>query len=146
MPGGVVTTFAGSGVGSFLDATGVIARFNSPSGIVYDSRTDNLYIADSGNNRIRKITPTGTVTTIAGNGIPTLKDGAGTSTSFNNPTGLFLDEVNDKLYIADTNNHAVRVISGVSTTVTTTNTVLNPSAQIGSMDGLGNQIRLFISQ
>ena len=64
-PAGVVTTFAGNGSAGSQDGTGVNAQFNSPSGIAIDSN-NNLFISDTQNHRIRKITPSGEVTTYTG--------------------------------------------------------------------------------
>ena len=64
-PSGVVTTFAGNGNRGSQDGTGANAQFNSPVGIAIDSN-DNLFISDTQNHRIRKITPNGVVTTYAG--------------------------------------------------------------------------------
>jgi sugar lactone lactonase YvrE len=104
-----VTTVAGSGTGTFLDGTGTLAGFNSSMGVTVDS-SGNIYVADADNNRIRKISPIGQVTTIAGSGIATYLDGVGTAAGFNTPSGIILD-INGNLYIADTNNHRIRKIS-----------------------------------
>uniref|UniRef100_UPI004049C03A LamG-like jellyroll fold domain-containing protein n=1 Tax=Flavobacterium sp. TaxID=239 RepID=UPI004049C03A len=106
-PAGVVTTLAGSTAG-FVDGTGAAARFFSPQGIVVDA-SGNVYVADTSNQRIRKITPAGVVTTIAGSGATGTNDAMGTSAQFNQPYGLALDG-NGKLYIADRNNHRIRML------------------------------------
>ena len=67
-PDGVVTTFAGSGAAGQADSTGIKASFNGPSGVAVDA-AGNVYVADTYNNVIRKITPAGLVSTIAGNGL-----------------------------------------------------------------------------
>jgi len=73
-PAGVVSTFAGSGAAGALDSVGTAASFNGPAGLTVDP-SGNVYVADSNNNLIRKITPAGVVTTIAGNGLPGAKNG-----------------------------------------------------------------------
>ena len=86
---GVVTTFAGlAGITGTADGTGSGARFNAPSGMAFD-RNGNLYVSDTGNNTIRKITPAGVVSTfagVAGNG--GYADGTAGSALFNSPLGL----------------------------------------------------------
>lgn len=116
-PGGYVTTFAGSDTSGYLDATGTAARFASPHGITIDS-AGNLYVADEGNSRIRKITPERVVTTIAGSGLTTFTDGTGTAASFYSPRSIARD-ASGNLYVADRSHHRIRKIdsAGVVTTV-----------------------------
>ncbi len=82
-PTGVVSTFAGSGLAGATDSTGTAASFNGPAGLAIDA-TGNIYVADSNNDLIRKITPAGVVSTIAGNGTPGSKNGKAFA-SRNNP-------------------------------------------------------------
>ena len=112
---GNVTTFAGSTQGS-LDGQGTTAKFYLPSGIVVDS-SGNLYIVDRGNHRIRKITPDGNVTTIAGSTVGSV-DGQGTTAKFNNPTGITIDS-SGNLYVSDYSSHRIRKITpgGLVTTI-----------------------------
>jgi serine/threonine-protein kinase len=116
-PAGQVSTFAGSGQPGKSDGTGTSASFNSPFGIAVDA-AGNVYVADSGNNLIRKITPDGAVTTIAGSGSRGANDGTGKAASFNTPAGIAVDK-SGNIYVADENNNLIRKItsSGSVTTI-----------------------------
>jgi streptogramin lyase len=122
-PTGQVSTFAGSGQSGNSDGTGTGASFNSPFGITIDT-SGNLYIADSGNNLIRKITPGGTVTTIAGSGSRGAADGTGRAASFDTPAGIAVDK-SGNIYVADENNNLIRKISQAGTVTTISKTHLN---------------------
>jgi sugar lactone lactonase YvrE len=101
-----VSTFAGSTAG-YTDGT-TNAQFSQPSGVVTDSN-GNLFVADSSNNAIRKITPSGTVSTFAG-GTSGTADGQGSAAQFLRPNSIAIDS-NDNLYISDTGNHLIRKIT-----------------------------------
>lgn len=128
-PGGIVSTFAGSGQAGAIDGSGTTASFNAPYGVATDNK-GNVYVADSGNNKIRKITPEGIVLTFAGNGQPGSTDGAGINASFNAPQGIATDALGN-IYVADTENHKIRKITpeGIVTTITGT-------GNIGAVDGI----------
>jgi sugar lactone lactonase YvrE/3D (Asp-Asp-Asp) domain-containing protein len=114
---GVVTTLAGSGSPTFADATGVAASFDQPYGIAMGP-DGNIYVADTFNNRIRKVTSTGVVTTLAGSGSATFADATGAAASFNYPYGIAIGP-DGNIYVADTLNHRIRKVTatGVVTTV-----------------------------
>jgi len=110
-PDGLVTTLAGDGIAGYVDGTGENSRFRGPTGIASDA-VGNIYVADSGNHRIRKITPGGVVTTLAGNNTyhNGIVNGNGVVASFWNPTGVAVDS-SGCIYVGDTYNHAIRKIS-----------------------------------
>jgi sugar lactone lactonase YvrE len=120
-PAGVISTIAGSGTLGFSGDNGsaTTAQFNRPMGLAVDAAKD-VYIADLTNQRIRKIAPDGTITTIAGNGTAGLSGDGGPATSaqLNNPSGIAIDSAGN-LFIADTNNHCIRKVTpaGVISTV-----------------------------
>jgi sugar lactone lactonase YvrE len=136
-PSGVVTTLAGSADqrGS-ADGTGAAARFNGPEGVVVDG-SGNVFVADDGNNTIRKITPSGVVTTLAGTaGSWGSADGTGAAARFNGPDGVAVDGAGN-VFVADSWNNTIRKItpSGVVTTLAGT------AGSWGSADGTGAAAR-----
>jgi hypothetical protein len=96
--GGVVSTFAGSGAIGSADGSGTAASFYYPYGIAVDG-AGNLYVADARNNKIRRITSAGVVTTFAGSGSAGSADGTGTAATLNYPTGIAIDTAGN-LYVA----------------------------------------------
>jgi len=127
---GVVSTLAGSTTYGSSNGTGTSARFFTPQGVCTDGT--NLYVAEGGNNMIRKIVlSTGVVSTLAGSTTSGSSDGTGTSASFNGPIGVCTDGTN--LYVADGNNNMIRKIV-ISTGVVST---LAGSTTSGSSDGTG---------
>ena len=140
---GTITTVAGTGAQGFSGDGGVptAAQFYYPAGIAFDS-SGNLYIADEGNNRIRKITPkagviaTGTITTVAGTGAGDYNgDGiAATTADLNYPTGIAVD-ASGNLYIGDNSNARVRKVTkstGLISTIAGTGIFGNPPTNVGS--------------
>jgi sugar lactone lactonase YvrE len=104
---GMLTKFAGSTQG-FLDDSGLKAKFSFPEDIIIDQE-DNLFVADSGNHRIRKITKTGLVSTFAGDGLQDNDDGSLQNASFNYPRAITFDKDNNIL-VADSGNNSIRQI------------------------------------
>jgi sugar lactone lactonase YvrE len=104
---GVVTTLAGNGEPGSCDGTGAAARFRLPSAVILHP-DGALYVADTLNHLVRRVTLSGEVTTIAGAAAtPGSEDGRGTSARFAGPTGLAADAAG-ALYVADTGNHRIR--------------------------------------
>ena len=110
-PDGTVTTLAGqAGVAGNADGYGTSAQFNDPFAVAVDS-SDNIYVSDSANDTIRKITPAGAVVTLAGlPGYAGNVDGSASNARFWNPQGLAVDD-NGDIYVADTGNNAIREIT-----------------------------------
>ncbi|MBI3804861.1 MAG: SMP-30/gluconolactonase/LRE family protein [Nitrospirae bacterium] len=109
---GWVTTFAGQGIAGFSDGGGEEARFHGPNAIAIDS-DDNLYVADADNFRIRKITPNGIVSTVAGSGKQGNKEGPALESEFVYPTGIAVAP-DGSLYVADRGAHRLkRVAAGM---------------------------------
>lgn len=113
------TLLAGGGEESgFIDGTGSEARFKNAGRIAIDA-SGNIYMVESSNHAIRKITPAGVVTTVAGNGTAGSANGTGTAASFKSPQGIAIGP-DGHLYIGDSGNHTIRKITlpdGVVTTI-----------------------------
>ena len=138
-PAGVVTTIAGSADNpGTADGTNGAARFNILTSVAADS-IGNLYVTDSGNQTIRKVSPVGTnwvVTTIAGSaGVSGSADGTNSTALFSSPTGVAVDSAGN-LYVADSSNATIRAISPVGTNWVVT-TIGGVAGVIGSADGVG---------
>ena len=114
-PNGVVSTLAGSSSG-FADGQGADAKFNGPFGLAIDAE-NNLYVADYYNNRIRKITPSGEVSTFAGSGTSGNVDGQGINAQFNNPIGITVD-LNGNIYVGDESSNNIRKIASTGEVTT----------------------------
>jgi hypothetical protein len=136
-PTRVVTTLAGlAGSPGSADGTASAARFNLPSNVTLDN-SDNMYVADTSNHTIRKVTPAGVVTTLAGlAGVPGSADGTGSAARFNQPNGVALDS-NGNLYVADGVNSTIRkvTLNGVVTTLA------GLAGSSGSANGTGSAAR-----
>jgi sugar lactone lactonase YvrE len=138
-PGGVVTTLAGgANIPGFVDGTGSAVRFDAPTGIALDA-AGNIYIADTFNFSIRKMTPAGAVTTLSGG--PKLAgstDGAGTAARFNQTGGCAMDAAGN-LYVADSINCTIRRITPAGMVTTLAG---SPGVQ-GSANGTGSAARFY---
>src|SRR5438477_377876 len=141
-PAGVVTTIAGAaGMFGSTDGTGSAARFNAPYGVAATT-TGIIYVADSGNHEIRKITPAKAVTTFAGSattdggGIGS-SDGTGRIARFNYPNGVAVSGTT--VYVGDTYNHTIRKITSNGLVTTFAGTAGVP----GSADGIGNAAQFY---
>jgi sugar lactone lactonase YvrE len=106
-PQGYVSTVAGGDHG-FADGSGLAARFSTPSALALDAG-GMLYVADTGNHAIRRVTPDGLVSTLAGDGVPGYRDGPGRQARFNGPIGIAVDAAG-RILVADTYNDRIRII------------------------------------
>ncbi len=149
---GTITTIWGQASGGWVDAAGTSAKFNYPEGIAVDA-SGALFIADTLNQRIRKIDTGGNVTTIAGNGTAGFVNGNGTSAQFKSP-GAVAVASDGTLYVSDTGNHSIRKIAtdGTVTTLAGNGTSgfadgSSTSAQFNSPNGLaiGSDGKLYVA-
>ena len=142
---GAVTTYAGvsgnaGNNNDVIPAAGTTAainpRFSNPAGVAVDA-AGNLYVADYGNNRIRKITPAGVITTLAGSTAGNA-DGAGTAAKFFGPRGVAVNQTTGDVYVADANNNVIRKITAAGVVST-----FAGSGAIGNADGTGTAASFF---
>lgn len=140
----VVTTIAGLAANFALtDGTNSNARFNFPFSLAVDANT-NIFVADFGNNAIRKMRPIGTnwvVTTLAGNGNPGSADGTNTQARFNSPAGVALGK-DGNLYLSDQFNNTIRKMTPVGTNWVVT-TIGGVALAQGTNNGLGTNAHFF---
>jgi serine/threonine-protein kinase len=123
VPKAHIATLAGSGAFGSANGSGAAASFRHPQDMAADV-SGNIYVADKGNHMIRKITPAGEVTTLAGSGAAGSTNGIGAAASFNNPQGVAVD-ISGNVYVADTLNRSIRKITpaGEVTTLADSGTV-----------------------
>lgn len=139
---GTVSTFVGAaGRAGSGDGTGINAQFSQPSALVID-RNGTLFVADTGNNTIRRVSSSGNVTTFAGSpGVRGAVNNFGTAASFDHPTGIAIDTAGN-LYVADQSNHLIRKI----TTSGSVSTVAGTAGLVGSQNGTGSAARFFLPE
>jgi formylglycine-generating enzyme required for sulfatase activity len=137
VPSGTVTTLAGkAGESGSADGTGAAARFNLPEGIAVDG-AGNLYVGDTNNQTIRKITPSGTVSTLAGSAEQVGNaDGTGAAARFTYPEGIAVDGAGN-VYVADFNNQTIRKITPAGAV----STLAGSAGHYGAVDGAGADAR-----
>ena len=134
---GVVSTLAGSGARGHHDAIVTEAEFNYPGGVAVDS-SGNLYVADRNNHCIRKITPRGVVSTLAGSGRLGYKDATGTAARFEQPFGVAVDS-SGNLYVADYYNYRIRKITPDKVVTTLAGSIQGSDSPVGvAVDSSGN--------
>jgi sugar lactone lactonase YvrE len=136
-PAGIVSTLAGSAVQGSIDGPGEKASFQRPQGVAVDA-SGNVYVADRHNNKIRKITPKGVVSTLAGSGAPGIAGGPGAKASFNEPVGVAVD-ASGNVYVADYASSRIRMVTSAGIV----STVAGSGAQ-GSADGREYSASFFV--
>jgi len=141
-PAGIVSTLAGGSAYGAVDGAGAVATFSSLNGLTID-RQGNLFVADAGNHTIRKITPAGVVSTLAGTAsqlTPAAADGIGEAARFNLPYGLAADSAGN-VYVSDSNPgleiNSVRKITPAAEVTTITGN----NAGTGTTDGPASEAR-----
>ena len=140
-PGGYVSTIAGNGAtgpgnGGYADGPKDIARFNTPTELCVD-RQGNVYVSDTFGERIRKIAPDGTVSTIAGNGNAGFVDSTAAYAEFNYPRGIVFDGKNT-FYVNDYNNNRIRKIVAGGSSPVREQSINSPTIQMYPNPGEGN--------
>ncbi|WP_400190417.1 glycine-rich protein [Hymenobacter sp. B81] len=120
-PNGTASTLAGSGTAGYQDGTGSAARFDTPVGVAVDA-AGTVFVADLRNERIRKILPNGTVSTLAGSGTAGYQDGPGSTARFDAPMGVTVDAFG-VVYVGDASSGRIRKIQ--------------PDGTVGTLAGAG---------
>ncbi len=136
---GVVTTFAGTGTAGSANGTRLAATFNYPSDITFEKASGNFYVSDEYNNQIRKISPAGMVSKVAGSGAIGNADGAANVATFDRPSGIFAD-ASCNLYVTQYNGSVVRKIDTNGNVSTYAG-----SATQGFVNGIGTAARFYFA-
>ncbi|EOD20444.1 hypothetical protein EMIHUDRAFT_208291 [Emiliania huxleyi CCMP1516] len=132
---GEVSTISGSGTAGSADGVGDASQFYQPSGLAISPDGSALFVADKGNNKIRRVeVATGEVTTIAGSGEAGDADGVGDAAQFANPAGIAISPDGGALFVADCNNNKIRRVEVATGEVRT----IAGSDKAGDADGLGD--------
>lgn len=134
---GTVTTIAGQAVSGLLNGQGTAAKFLVPFALAIDA-AGNLYVCDHGNHVVRKVTPSGAVTTLAGTGNAGYADGAPTTAMFKFPSGIAVTPDGSAIFVADTDNQRIRRIEGSTGQVSTVG-----GTSLGYVHGLGTNARVY---
>lgn len=134
---GIVSTLAGPESNitirtGYADGVGAAARFQYPNQIAIDA-SDNLYVADGSNHRIRKITPAGLVTTLAGQSSRGVVDGLGSSARFDVPVALTVDMATGDVYVADRDGFTIRRITPTGSVTTVVGVAHQAGVSLGSL-------------
>lgn len=141
-PDGVVSTFAGSGISGTNDGAGATARFKNPQGLAFDSAT-NLFVTDSQNYTVRKITPDGAVSTLAGfGGQFGTNDAVGSAARFSFPNGVAVDR-EGYIYVVDQGKATIRRITPSGAVTTLAGKPIVTGSLSGTADGVGSAVRFF---
>ena len=132
----IVSTYAGTGSIGSTDGFASVSQFNYPTVVEFDN-ANNLIVVDRSNHKIRKITQTGIVSTIAGTGTVGSLDGAALTATFRYPDGAIVDS-NGNIFITDQSNHKIRKLDASSTVST-----IAGSGTLGYLDGTGLGTRFY---
>ena len=134
--GGSASLLAGSGASGFADGTGAAAIFSNPGGVAVIPSNGYIVVCDSGNNRIRIVTPAGVVTTLAGQTTAGSADGVGAAASFNAPQSIAVDPLTNNIIVADKGNNRIRVVTYPDGVVSTL-----AGSSNGYQDGVGTSAK-----
>ncbi len=138
-PAGLVSTYAGSGISGTNDGAGTTARFKNPQGLAFDSAT-NLFVTDSQNYTVRKITPDGVVSTLAGfGGQFGTNDAVGSAARFSYPNGVAVDS-EGYIYVVDQGKATIRRITPSGAVTTLAGKPIVTGSLSGTADGVGSAV------
>jgi hypothetical protein len=136
----VITLAGNASAAGYVDGAVATARFSSPAAVAVNKATGDVFVADAGNHVIRRVSPGGLVTTLAGRASSGYIEAVGVAAAFNAPSALAFDALSGSLVVADRNNYVLRRVSVSTGAVTTLNAGLKGTA--GNVAGLARAARL----